>query len=90
MPVHGIEIDHGPMPANDALTFIIRASPAQGRDILAASHHLFRRDTRESLLDMMLSNISEEGAPQGTVHVPGDELTAGKAKAFGTLTAGET
>ena len=67
MPVHGIEIDHGPMPANDALTFIIRASP-----------------------DMMLSNISEEGAPQGTVHVPGDELTAGKAKAFGTLTAGET
>ena len=50
MPVHGIEIDHGPMPANDALTFIIRASPAQGRDILAASHHLFRRDTRESLL----------------------------------------
>lgn len=45
--VYSIKIDHGPMPADDALAFIIRTGTAQGRDIPAACHHLFHRNTRE-------------------------------------------
>ena len=45
--VHSIKIDHGPMPANDALAFIIRTGTAQGRDIRTACHHLLHRNTRK-------------------------------------------
>lgn len=52
---------------------------------------IFSTETRvNSGWDRLLSNISEEGTSQRTVHVLGDELAAGKTKAFGTLATGKT
>lgn len=69
--VHSIKIDHGPMPANDALAFIIRTGTAQGRDIRTACHHLLHRNTRKFRLGQVASKhirrryVAKDGSCSG-------------------------
>lgn len=78
------------MPANDALAFIIRTGTAQGRDIRTACHHLLHRNTRKFRLGQVAFKHIRRRYAAKDGSCSGDELTAGKTKAFGTLATGKT